>query len=150
MFFIQSYIIRQCTINMLNKSSKVLQFANVFLVVVLASSLMSTSYIKNSKAVVQEDEEPAYLKFASQAVKLSGNSTAGTTIIQLPEGAKGPPIPAKKGYLVQEIRDHLFWVTDGSWRSEQFMSTHCFSMAESGRVDPTVQALLQNSTFVYK
>ncbi|MGA9169325.1 MAG: hypothetical protein WBZ20_04175 [Nitrososphaeraceae archaeon] len=102
---------------MLNKSSKVLQFANVFLVVVLASSLMSTSYIKNSKAVVQEDEEPAYLKFASQAVKLSGNSTAGTTIFQLPEAAKGPPIPAKKGYLVQEIRDHLFWVTDGSWRS---------------------------------
>ncbi len=32
----------------------------------------------------------------------------------------------------------------------EFMSTHCFSMTESGRVDPTVQALLQNSTFVYK
>jgi hypothetical protein len=48
---------------MLNKSSKVLQFANVFLVVVLASSLMSTSYIKNSKAVVQEDEETASLMF---------------------------------------------------------------------------------------
>jgi DNA-binding transcriptional regulator YbjK len=34
--------------------------------------------------------------------------------------------------------------------AQQFMSTHCFTMAESGRVDPTVQALLQNSTFVYK
>jgi glyoxylase-like metal-dependent hydrolase (beta-lactamase superfamily II) len=32
----------------------------------------------------------------------------------------------------------------------EFMSTHCFTMTESGRVDPTVQALLQNSTFVYK
>ena len=32
----------------------------------------------------------------------------------------------------------------------EFMSTHCFSMANAGRVDPTVQALLQNSTFVYK
>ena len=81
---------------MLNKSSKAPHFANVFLVVVLASSLMSTSYIKNSMAVLQEDEETAYLKFASQAVKLSGNSTAGTTMIQLPEAAKGPPIPAKK------------------------------------------------------
>ena len=29
--------------------------------------------------------------------------------------------------------------------AQQFMSTHCFTMAESGRVDPTVQALLQNS-----
>jgi glyoxylase-like metal-dependent hydrolase (beta-lactamase superfamily II) len=27
--------------------------------------------------------------------------------------------------------------------AQQFMSTHCFTMAESGRVDPTVQALLQ-------
>ena len=35
--------------------------------------------------------------------------------------------------------------------AQQFMSTHCFTMAESGRVDPTVQALLQNQcTFVYK
>jgi glyoxylase-like metal-dependent hydrolase (beta-lactamase superfamily II) len=33
--------------------------------------------------------------------------------------------------------------------AEIFMSTHCFTMSESGRVDPTVQALLQNSTFVY-
>jgi hypothetical protein len=30
--------------------------------------------------------------------------------------------------------------------AEIFMSTHCFTMSESGRVDPTVQALLQNST----
>lgn len=34
--------------------------------------------------------------------------------------------------------------------AQQFMSTHCFTMAQSGRVDPTVQALLQNNTFVYK
>jgi hypothetical protein len=34
--------------------------------------------------------------------------------------------------------------------AQQFMSTHCYTMAQSGRIDPTVQALLQNSTFVYK
>jgi hypothetical protein len=34
--------------------------------------------------------------------------------------------------------------------AQQFMSTHCFTMAQSGRIDPTVQALLQNNTFVYK
>jgi hypothetical protein len=33
--------------------------------------------------------------------------------------------------------------------AQQFMSTPCFTMAESERVDPTIQALLQNSTFVY-
>ena len=34
--------------------------------------------------------------------------------------------------------------------AQQFMSTHCFTMAESGRVDPTVQALLQNINVVHK
>jgi hypothetical protein len=30
--------------------------------------------------------------------------------------------------------------------AEIFMSTHCFTMTESGRVDPTVQPLLQSSS----
>jgi len=30
------------------------------------------------------------------------------------------------------------------------MWTHCFAVAQAGRVEPTVQALIQNSTFVYK
>ena len=36
------------------------------------------------------------------------------------------------------------------WGTAEFMSTHCFSMANTGRLDPTVQTLHQNSTFVYK
>jgi glyoxylase-like metal-dependent hydrolase (beta-lactamase superfamily II) len=31
--------------------------------------------------------------------------------------AKGPAINPAKGYLVQEIRDHLYWVTDGSYNT---------------------------------
>ena len=34
--------------------------------------------------------------------------------------------------------------------AQQFMSTHCFTMTESGRVNPTVHELLQNGTFVNK
>ena len=34
--------------------------------------------------------------------------------------------------------------------AREFMSTHCFSMSEAERVDPTLQALTQNSTFIYK
>ena len=34
--------------------------------------------------------------------------------------------------------------------AQQFMSAHCYTMAQAGRIDPSVQALLQNSTFVYK
>jgi glyoxylase-like metal-dependent hydrolase (beta-lactamase superfamily II) len=35
---------------------------------------------------------------------------------QIPEAAKGPAIPSK-GYLVEEIRDGLFWVTDGAYNT---------------------------------
>src|ERR671913_726753 len=35
---------------------------------------------------------------------------------QIPEEAKGPAIPSK-GYLVEEIRDSLFWVTDGAYNT---------------------------------
>ncbi|HJU58828.1 MAG TPA: MBL fold metallo-hydrolase, partial [Nitrososphaeraceae archaeon] len=34
--------------------------------------------------------------------------------------------------------------------AREVMSTHCYAMSQAGRIDPTVQALLQNSTFVYK
>jgi glyoxylase-like metal-dependent hydrolase (beta-lactamase superfamily II) len=52
-----------------------------------------------------QNEESAYLKFAAQTIKVS-NSNSSTV----------PTIPAK-GYLVQEIRDHLYWVTDGSYNT---------------------------------
>src|SRR5215218_3463830 len=35
---------------------------------------------------------------------------------QIPEAAKGPAIPSK-GYLVEEIRDGLFWVTEGAYNT---------------------------------
>ena len=113
------------TLDMLNKSSKVLQSGSIFLVILLATSLLST-YSQNSKALVQENEETPYLKFVSQTVNGSSsssstnkNSTAST--VQLPEAAKGPPIPAK-GYLVQQIRDGLYWLTDGAYQT-MFMVT---------------------------
>ena len=69
-----------------------------------------------------EDEETAYVKFVSQAVKQSDNSSSTiSATIQLPESAKGPPIPAK-GYLVQQIRGGLYWLTDGGYQT-MFMVT---------------------------
>ncbi len=72
--------------------------------------------IQSSNALVQEDEETAYLKFASQAIKQSSNSSATGANIQLPEATKGPPIPAK-GYLVQQIKGGLYWLTDGAYQT---------------------------------
>ena len=32
--------------------------------------------------------------------------------------------------------------------AEEFMSTHCFAMTEAGRVNPSVNAILQNNTMI--
>jgi glyoxylase-like metal-dependent hydrolase (beta-lactamase superfamily II) len=74
-----------------------------------------------AEAENNENEETAYIKFASQAVKQSDNSSTVSATIQLPEATKGPPIPAK-GYLVQQIRDGLYWLTDGGYQT-MFMVT---------------------------
>jgi glyoxylase-like metal-dependent hydrolase (beta-lactamase superfamily II) len=86
--------------------------------------------VQTSKALaaVQDNNdnvEAVYLKFVSQALKESNaNTSSGTSnnrssvisATQVPEAAKGPTISAK-GYLVQQIRDHLYWVTDGSYNT---------------------------------
>src|SRR5215469_4252948 len=107
------YVIRHETFDMLIKSIKVL--TSEWLAILLVTSLRSTSYILKSKALTQEDEESGYLKYASQLIKDSNNSSTSknATTIPIPQAAKGPPIPAKgppipakgppipaKGYLV--------------------------------------------------
>jgi glyoxylase-like metal-dependent hydrolase (beta-lactamase superfamily II) len=37
--------------------------------------------------------------------------------VTLPRNAIGPAIPSEKGYLVEEIRDGLYWVTDGLYNT---------------------------------
>jgi glyoxylase-like metal-dependent hydrolase (beta-lactamase superfamily II) len=101
---------------MFSKSIKVLQARSIFFVILLVTSFLSTSYILNSKALAQEDEETPYLKIASQLVKDTNSPSKNATTIPLPQAAKGPSIPAK-GYLVQQIGDHLYWVTDGAYNT---------------------------------
>ena len=46
----------------------------------------------------------------------SENAISNSKIAPIPDAAMGPTIP-KKGYLVEEIRDNLYWVTDGSYNT---------------------------------
>ena len=46
----------------------------------------------------------------------SENATSNSTMSQIPDSAMGPSIP-EKGYLVDEIRDNLYWVTDGVYNT---------------------------------
>ena len=45
-----------------------------------------------------------------------------TSSSPIPENAKGPQIDYSKGYLVEEIKDGLYWVTDGAYQA-MFLTT---------------------------
>ncbi len=45
-----------------------------------------------------------------------------TPVLPVPDAAKGPPIPQDKGYLLQELKDGLYWLTDGAYQV-MFLST---------------------------
>lgn len=104
-------------------NGKLLRLVSVLSVFLLTTSLISTStsYVQDSKAMVQNDdhEDYGYLQFAANAVKQAyaarQNNTVNSTS-HIPAIAMGPQIPAK-GYLVQEISDHLYWVTNGYYNT---------------------------------
>ena len=88
--------------------------------IVLAT--MSTSNLTGPNAYGYDNmritgDKQSYLKFVS-ATEMNGemNNTSNSAQTQIPESAKGPTIP-EKGYLVEEIRDNLYWVTDGSYNT---------------------------------
>jgi glyoxylase-like metal-dependent hydrolase (beta-lactamase superfamily II) len=95
---------------------------------VLSGSLTSVQISSNSKPITyvhaqeEHSDEEAYLRFVSDIVQQQSTDNTNTTTIQIPETAKGPAIPSEKGYLVQEIGDQLYSVSDGSYNT-MFMVT---------------------------
>ncbi len=51
-----------------------------------------------------------------------GMTAAGFAAAPLPDAAKGVPIPPDKGYYVKEIKDGLYWVTEGVYNT-MFLTT---------------------------
>jgi len=45
----------------------------------------------------------------------------GTAWLPVPDGSLGPVIP-ERGYLVEEIRDGLYWITEGMYQSLIYMA----------------------------
>ena len=95
---------------------------------VLSGSLTSVQISLNSKPITyvhaQEEHsgEEAYLRFVSDNVQQQSTGNTNTTTTHIPKTAKGPAIPSEKGYLVQEIGDQLYSVSDGSYNT-MFMVT---------------------------
>jgi glyoxylase-like metal-dependent hydrolase (beta-lactamase superfamily II) len=57
----------------------------------------------------------AMLQAGPAAAAAEGAECPPAEFVPLPQTAFGPPIPQDKGYLVEEIGNGLFWVTEGSY-----------------------------------
>lgn len=81
--------------------------------VLALSSLIAFSHLENVSAF----DEGGYVKFIVSKVNESKtNNTENTETTLLPDAAKGPSIPSK-GYLVEELGDNLYSVTDGAYNT---------------------------------
>jgi hypothetical protein len=101
---------------MIDESTRriVMLYGAALVVLILLSSASAIPLLSPQKASAFDDE--GYIKFMVSKVNESNGNNNNTNEVQLSEAAKGPAIPPK-GYLVEEIHDHLYWVTDGSYNT---------------------------------
>ena len=86
--------------------------------VLALSSLIAFSNLENVYAF----DEDGYVKFIVLKVNESTtNNTKSAETLPIPDAAKGPSIPSK-GYLVEELGDNLYSVTEGAYNT-MFMVT---------------------------
>ena len=108
----------------------VLMMPITLILIMMSAVVVSMTYpaAYASDDMITAEDTQGNLKFVSTTTttmpsnassSLDGNSmnaTANATLTQIPESARGPAIP-EKGYLVEEIRDDLYWVTDGTYNT---------------------------------
>ena len=101
----------------LEKNLPVFSFIAILSALIL---LISNSLIPNQASAItlEEQEGIPNLVLVSTSTNSQQDPNNSTTVnaTQIPENAKGPTIPSK-GYLVEEIRDGLYWVTDGVYNT---------------------------------
>ena len=84
-------------------------------------ALLSLIVFSNLENVSAFDED-GYVKFiASKVNESTTNNTMSADTMPIPDAAKGPSIPSK-GYLVGELGENLYSVTDGAYNT-MFMVT---------------------------
>jgi glyoxylase-like metal-dependent hydrolase (beta-lactamase superfamily II) len=85
-----------------------------FILTTIASISTPTAYASDYMSTARDNQ--SYLNFVSTTMSNESSSLGreNTTMAQIPESARGPAIP-EEGYLVEEIRDNLYWVTDGTY-----------------------------------
>lgn len=89
----------------------------ILLIAILTPPLVSVNAQASDPQLGNEEGLSSMMKVSDVSESNENSSKSNvTTKSPLPETAIGPTIPSK-GYLVEEIRDKLFWVTDGVYNT---------------------------------
>lgn len=93
----------------------------VFSVLILSALVVGIIPNQVSATTLEEQEGFSNLILVSVSSDNTANpelniTSSSTNATQIPETADGPVVP-EKGYLVEEIRDGLYWVTDGVYNT---------------------------------
>ena len=93
---------------------------------ILTTTTAMTDHVVYAYNVIKTVEDNhGQLNFVSTILTTTTNAsssfggetaTFNSTMTEIPHTSMGPAIP-EKGYLVEEIRDNLYWVTDGSYNT---------------------------------
>ena len=88
-----------------------------------AVSLAALLSFSSGSLLAQETETGSDGAEATAAPEAEALAAAGTEpFAPIPETAQGPAIPQDKGYLVEDVQDGLYWVTDGTYLA-MFLTT---------------------------
>ena len=103
---------RRLRVICLSISMAVLIMPLSFILTTVVSIDRHAAYASDHMRTIWDNQ--GYLKFVSTTMSNDSTSVGeeNATMTQIPESARGPTIP-EEGYLVEEIRDNLYWVTDG-------------------------------------
>lgn len=82
------------------------------------TAILGLTLFLGSASWAQETAAPA----SASAGSPEAPSVDADQFAPVPEGARGPAIPQDKGYLVEEIQDGLYWVTNGIYQA-MFLTT---------------------------
>jgi glyoxylase-like metal-dependent hydrolase (beta-lactamase superfamily II) len=107
-------------------------YSNVSLVLIMAllTSLIALPFqiigVVDATEGTESRSDDVSTEIVDVSLNSTNSSTSNATTTQtsssanqsgIPETAIGPTIPPEKGYFVEEIRDGLYWVTDGSYNT---------------------------------
>ena len=106
------------------KSQVLFQYGILLLALIITFSILQYPLLQQQqyyqRATAQQQQQTNNETTSTSISNNNTNMTTGTELV--PENARGPAIPKDKGYLIQDLGDNLYFLTNGAYNT-MFMVT---------------------------